>query len=489
MKKSKTTLCIITILSILLTSCMQPEDESASDPVENTLSGGSVETAEETEQKFKDDLPDVNLDGYTFRILVSDKDMAKFFYIDEITGEVVNDAVRIAVINTENRFNCNIAANIQDSVDEAAYTNVVRNSVATNDNLFDVAEMHDTLSGGLSLENAFINLHGVKHLNFDQPWYPSNVVDSLTIDGKLFLYSSAMSYKGLHQTRILYMNKTLLDSYELESPYEDVFNNSWTLDKLINLTSNAYTDLNADGTKDEDDFFGFTVHQWFDGWMDSLGLHTIVHDPEKTLTIGIGGERTYDAVETMYNWVFGENDVYICKLKSGDQLSESDIFANNRSLITYGEISTSYLKYSQTDVDYGMLPFPKLDEIQEKYISFYTDRFFVIPTTAQNVDNIGLMLEAMSAEGYRTIYPAYYDIALKGRYAQDTESVRILDIINESRMMSTAYVYLDSPLTSIFGNLFSTASPSADFASFYKRNEKMALKSIDKLVSTFEKIG
>ncbi len=486
MKKTKSMLCLLLIAAMLFPACAQsaPEGEDSQVP-----SGEVAETAEETEELIQDDLPEANLDGYEFRILVSNEEMSKFFYTAEMDGEVVNDAVRTALINTENRFNCSITANIQDSVDEGAYTNVVRNSIATNDNFFDVAEMHDTLSGDLSLENAFLNLHEVKHLNFEQPWYPVNAIESLTVGGKLFLYSGAISYKGLHQTRILYMNKTLLNNHGIKSPYEDVFNNTWTLDKLSTLTSNTYNDLNSNGDKDENDFYGFTVHQWFDGWMDSLGQHAVVADPGEVLTLGVGDERTYQAVDAMYNWVFGGNDVYICKFKGGDTLSETDIFTNERSLITYGEISTSYVHYRQTDVDYGMLPFPKLDDTQEDYISFYTDRFFVIPVTAQNVDTIGLLLEAMSAEGYRTIYPAYYEIALKGKYAQDNESVRILDIINESRMMSFSYVYFKNPLSSIFGNLFSNSNPSADFASFFKTNEKAARKAIEKLVKTFDELG
>lgn len=483
MKHYKALVSIMLVLAMLLPSCAQTTTEDT-ETTGTTISAD--ETVEETEEEIKDDLPETNLDGYEFRMLVSNEEMSKFFFASEFDGEVVNDAIRTSILNTENRFGCKISAVIQDSVDEGAYTTVVRNSIATNDNFFDVAEMHDTLSGAMSLENVFLNLHEVNHLNFSQPWYPSNAVESLTVDGKLFLYSSAMSYKGLHQTRILYMNKTMLNNRGLASPYEDVFNGTWTLDKLSTLTKDVYNDLNSNGLQDEEDQFGFTVHQWFDGWMDSLGLHTIVSDPDEVLKLGIGDERTYSIVEDMYNWVFGGNDVYICKLKSGDVKSESDIFSEERSLITYGEISTSYLTYRLTDVDYGMLPFPKYDENQEDYISFYTDRFFVIPATAQNVDTIGLLLEAMSAEGYREIYPAYYEIALKGKYAQDNESVRILDIINESRMMSISYVYYSSPFTSIFGNLFSAATPSADFASFYQKNLKSSQKALEKLIATFE---
>lgn len=55
--------------------------------------------------------------------------MASFFYIDETNGEVVNNAVRSAVLNTSKRFNTNISAIIMDATDEGIYSNAVKNAI------------------------------------------------------------------------------------------------------------------------------------------------------------------------------------------------------------------------------------------------------------------------------------------------------------------------------------------------------------------------
>ncbi|MCR5263115.1 MAG: ABC transporter substrate-binding protein [Clostridiales bacterium] len=444
------------------------------------------ETEEETKAVIPDNLPDTDLGGDTFRIYCSGPDMEKFFFSDATDGEVVNDAVYQSVQNVEERFNVDVRTSYSPSTDDGALNTAINQTILAGDDAFDVAENHDTLSGDSSLKGMYRNLYDLPYLDFSQPWYPTNAIDSLTLYGKLFLYSSAMSYKGLHQTRILYMNKSLLNDYGIESPYKNVFDGTWTLDRLIDITRGAYQDLNSSQNVDENDFFGFTVHQWFDGWMESFGLNAMQKDDDEGLVIGIAGERTADIVEKMYGWVFDGNDVWIAKKKSSDQFSESDIFSNSRSLITYGEISTSYVTYRNTAVDYGMLPFPKYDENQPDYISFYTDRFFIVPNTSTNLEKTGLMLEAMSAEGYRVIYPAYYEIALKVKYTQDDESVRILDIINQSRLMSFTYVYDNSSLKSIFNNMFNASKPNSDFASFLAKNEKSAQKRIDTVKAAFE---
>lgn len=462
------------------------ESGSSPDISDGTTSADAADTLAEAvttepeETLPADNLPDTDLSGYTFRIYSLDE-CAKFFYSDTLDGDVVNDAIYQSIMNVEERFGADVQCVIFGSGD-GDFNGAINKIILAGDDVFDVAENHDTLSGDSSLKGLYLNILDFPYLDFDQPWYPTNAIDSLTLYGKLFLFSSAMSYKGLHQTRILYMNRKLLDDYGIESPYPVVFDGAWTLDRLMDITRDTYQDLNSNQQVDEEDFFGFTTHQYFDGWMEAFDLNALTKNDAGELVIGINNQRTADIVDKMYSWIVETNDTFIAKKK----LSESDIFTAERSIITYGEISTSYMIYRNTEVDYGMLPYPKFDENQSDYISFYTDRFFVVPKTAQNTDNIGFMLEALSSEGYRTIYPAYYEIALKVKYTHDDESVRILDIINDSRMLSFTYVYDNSNLRSIFSGMLNASKPNHDFASYYAKGEKAALKRIDKINEAYQ---
>ena len=484
MRSNKLSAALLTaiVLTASITACGGDTDNApAVTTAAETLGDGiSQTTAEETADPLADDLPDEDLSGYDFRIYCLEN-LVEFFYSDELDGEVVNDAVYKSIINVEERFGVDIKT-VYYGTDDGGFSSQVTNIIKSGDDIFDVAENHDTLSAEASLSGYYMNVRDFPYLDFEKPWYPTNAIESLTLYGKLFLFSSAMSYKGLHQTRILYMNKKLFENYGIESPYQDVFDGKWTLDKIMNITKDVYQDLNSNQKADDEDFFGFTVHQWFDGWMDSFDLESMTKDAEGELVIGINNQRTADIVDKMYSWIVDTPDAFIAKSK----LSESDIFTAERTLITYGEISTSYVKYRNTDIDYGMLPFPKYDDDQEKYISFYTDRFFVVPKTAHDTDKIGFMLEAMSAEGYRTIYPAYYEIALKVKYTQDDESARILDIINASRKLSFSYCYDNSGLNGLFGGMLSASKPNHDFASYYAKREKSALKRIDKIKEAFQ---
>src|SRR5699024_2737357 len=123
-----------------------------------------------------------------------------------------------------------------------------------------------------------------------------------------------------------------------------------------------------------------------------------------------------------------------------------------------------------SNVNYGILPMPKYDENQEYYYGVCYDSPMWVPITVTDTDRTGMIIEAMSAEGYKTIMPAYKDIALKNRYAVDTDSAEMLDIIFANRVISVSLIYgnVDG-----FQGVLNTLIPSdtLEFASYYAQNE------------------
>ena len=93
---------------------------------------------------------------------------------------------------------------------------------------------------------------------------------------------------------------------------------------------------------------------------------------------------------------------------------------------------------------YGMIPFPKLDESQANYMALVHDSttLYCIPVTVQNIEMPCAVLEAMCAENYRTVTPAYYEVALKVKYTQDDISSQIIDMIHDN--VRTDFVYANN---------------------------------------------
>jgi hypothetical protein len=131
---------------------------------------------------------------------------------------------------------------------------------------------------------------------------------------------------------------------------------------------------------------------------------------------------------------------------------------------------------------------PKLDETQDQYYGGSTDRPIVVPTTASDdLDNIGIVIEALNAEGYKQVYPAYYEVAMKTRYADQTDDAKMIDIVHDNVIIAFTYLYGDfrSVYNIMLENLF-TVKPSTDVASWCAKNEKLQTKRVEKLMGFFE---
>ena len=110
---------------------------------------------------------------------------------------------------------------------------------------------------------------------------------------------------------------------------------------------------------------------------------------------------------------------------------------------------------------------------------------FSIPKTASDTDRTGVILEALSAEGYKQVFPTYYEIALKDKYLRDDESVKMLDLITASRTISFSYMYDNYGKAGLgFGNCFTSAYKDS-YATFYAAQENSVKARVADVVKAF----
>ena len=65
-------------------------------------------------------------------------------------------------------------------------------------------------------------------------------------------------------------------------------------------------------------------------------------------------------------------------------------------------------------------------------------------TAYANMEFIGTMFEALCAESYKKVYPAYYDIALKGKYSSDAGTAEMVDLIMTGRKFDFSFQFGES---------------------------------------------
>ena len=474
---------LIFVLIFTLFSCTANSQKNEGNrTAEYDQDDNAENTAEETTE-ISDDLPEENYGGYNFRIYSPDG-LSEQIFVEEAIGEVIKDAQYGARLAVEERFNVKICL-VSAGAGDLADANRIKKSVMAGDDAYDLIYAHDISLCTASLDNVFVNLYSIPHLNFTKPYWPKNSVDTLTVLGQMYVFSNAMTTYSISGLRVIYMNKDKARDYGITVPYQDVFDGAWTLDKLMDMTKDVYTDLNGNGEADEKDFYGFEYRdQYFICTLEPLGIKPYIPDAEEIIKLNLNNARTMEAVDKMYSLLFGSKSAYFTPDNSADKL-----FLDNRALTTCLSLGSAANELRFTDVNYGMLPMPKLNAVQEDYYAGYTSYLFAAPNTVSDLDRTGMIIEAMSAECYKKVRPAYFEIALKNKYMQDEESIKMLDLIDGSKMLDLSWCYnvnYAGPYWFMRDLFIGSKTPSTDFSSWYGKNEAKQQKILDDMIKKFE---
>lgn len=481
----KKRLCLI--LSLLMaaqfTACGEAADEVTAD--NTTLPEDSTEVSE---TGIPDDLPDVDLEGYEFRILGFGDSRFAAIWVEDQNGSIVNDAVYNKCKTVEDRFNCSIVIAEGSNVGSGSTTtsderNTIMRSIMAGEDSFDIASAHDITLANMTLEGHFINLYDVPYLNLDKPWWPKYTVDSLTFDDQMYMFSNSLSYNNMSDTRVMFFNKSLLEDLNFELPYQSVYDGSWTLDRLNSMTKGAYADLNGNNDIDEEDRFGIVNPSYYYCVLEPFNLEPYQDDGKGNLTYVFDLDKYQTIVEKFYSLFVGDGGFI-----ASNGPTARKVFAEGRALFTYDQLGHAVSDYSQTDLIYGILPMPKLDETQDEYYAGCTDRPCVVPITADpHLDETGLIIEALSAEGYRQVFPAYFEQALKVRYADQTDDAKMIDIINQNVILSFTYMYgnFKSPYNIMLETLFKAGSESTDVASYAASIQAAQEARVEQIMEAF----
>ena len=466
--------------------------------VETTKSqGGETEPAETTDARLAidDGLPDVKYDGYDFRIAntyYGKNPSVRLFAPEEATGDVVDDAIFARNQRISERFDVTISEIDTGMTTWGDHTNYIKTSILAGDDNFDLAMNHIIGGPNISLEGAFLNLNDLEYLDFSKPWWSDQMIDEMTVRGQTYLVGDVIGLGALKSAKVLYINKGKFNDRGLALPYDDVFAGKWTMDKLFSLTKDVYEDTNGNSQRDVDDFYGYVSHSSQNGWLVSCDVPVLEKDPDKTLKIVVNGEKVASLVEKLYKFYFESEGTLIIKgddpVTGANQTDwQAQIFAGGHALVGFALVRHAATVLRESDVEYGIIPFPKWDENQDSYRTFCGGDLIGVPTTASDPDRTSVILEALAAESYKTVVPAYFDTALKEKFTYDSESGQTLDIINETLAISFAYAYDNwKGFGHMLGSIFAGDNPSPDYASFYAGRINSAEERLKLITDFFE---
>ena len=470
------------MLSSAFVSCAESKENTETDaaPLSETETSAESAVTEEyvNESYVYDDLEDRSFDGYKFRIqscIMDSRETAYFITFDELTGTPVDDALFESKFAVEERFD--VAITWSPAGNHTQAQQAARTSITGGDDAFDMLIGQDINTVSLGKEGLCLNLLEIDQFNFDKPWWPENTVKSLRIGDKLFSASSYLSYCGMHWTRTVIVNKDYAEEIQLAIPYDDVREGSWTLDKFIALTDGVSMDANGDGSIGEGDRYALCGgNQVWYCMQEACDIPVYRHDAENLPYLDADVDRIESYVSKMR--VLMGADRY-----KDDSSYGTAIFQNGDALFAYSLIKEAYNNFRASDVTYGFLPTPKFDEMQENYINACTDCPWAMPKTLTGEQQTiaGTIIEALSCSNYNNVLPVFYEGAIKSRIADAPDDSEMLQLIADTRIIGFAYAY-DLTYKNIVADC---VQGNAQVASYLKQSQKIATKTLEKLIKNF----
>ena len=206
-------------------------------------------------------------------------------------------------------------------------------------------------------------------------------------------------------------------------------------------------------------------------------------------------ERNVSIIETLYRLYYETPGTIIYKSAAAMDNELLKLFTDGNMLFYPNRFYTTDLLRDMSD-PYGIIPYPKLDESQENYYALVHDSttLYGIPITVGDIGMPCAVLEAMCAENYRTVTPAYYEVALKVKYTQDDVSAQIIDMIHEN--VRTDFVYANNysftssvKLGTIARSLMGMdGNPSRDYMSAYDSIKTKIASELEAIIETAKEI-
>jgi len=464
----------------------EPGDELGEETTENDIFNMKMR------ENTKDGLPEINFGGEVFTILQRTEWNYEFLAESE-SGDVVNDAVYKRNLTVEERFN--VKLNPIDVMggwnEQDIYLKKVRNSVSAGDDEFQLLAGYAAYMPKLQTGGYLINLHELPHVDFDKAWWSTDLKDNFTINGKMYFATGDISLSLWEDILAVYFNKQMIADYQIETPYELVRSGKWTLDKLNEICKNVYIDVDGDGKPSEKaDIFGYATDttNFVDGLFGAFDSPVIKKDENGVPYHAQNTEKMVEIVDKVYEFLWENPGVYANPESSPGPVNlYRYIFEEDRAMFL-PELLGNAQALRGMDTDFGIVPYPKWNEQQENYLTTSVAYFsmFCVPTTVQNIEMAGIITEALCAESYKKVIPAFYEVALKSKYSRDDESAEMIDIIRSGLTFDFGKIYVTELAYSmnILRDLMS--NKKHEFVSTFEKAEKSYNKALDKLLATFE---
>ena len=480
------------LLSGIAVSCSDSAGDKVSETTPQSAAVADVTSAEEEETgnvSVKDNLPeDLDLGGMTVQIYSFSFETYDIIGKGEETGDVVLDAVYRRTKSVAERLNADIKWSDSPQEKWTDFSSELNTVIMAGDDVWQIVFAAGNATIQSNRGALFTDLKDSEYLDYSQPWWWEEAMAEVSLDGKERKYLVGdIALSNYLKAGCYYFNKNIYaDLYgDPNDLYETVIGGDWTVDRLIELSSGAYQDLNGDSAVNDGDLYGLKLGnaEYLKHSEYGFDVRHYYRDENGYPVLDYDIDRGQKATDKLYQLLFDTmGNVY-----QTDYVPNSD-FAQRHTFFHASQLMAAFSdELRKMEDDYGIIPYPKLDEDQTEYHNLLhnSSSFVTIPITCKNVPEVCAVIEAMCSESFRSVVEPFYETAMKTKYSRDSDSGKCIDIIHDVTKKNLAYEYNGQFGA---GNLIADllSNKKTNFSSTCEKQVSAANKKIAKAIAKLE---
>lgn len=442
---------IIKIVSLLLVSVMTAAmlfscgGNEENNPQEGTQTGNGTSETEQTEsEKLVEELYGARKSDYSgrkFRIYALEPGSHGYSAIGESANEVWfedagSDVFQKSIFernrSTEELLGIEITPVWGKTSEEIADKINMDKDAGTDD--YDAALLSLMEGMNCAQNDAVLNLMDYSAFDETHSWWNQTFVKQCTLFGnQIYTIAGAINIWDDCSNRMMVFNQDILDRYNCESPYQQVFDGTWTIENMMASAMACTQDLNGDQEFDENDCWGvgsggMTLYD------NITGLDTAVSKigDEGYPVLYCKDEEHVRKVEYFFQNIINTDYMYYEGVTGSDDYMT--LFGNSQLAFGYVMLANSFSLRGMEDYC-GVLPNAKYNEAQENYTSAANPAWFtayVVPKTCTDPDFAITCLEVMSAYSVDTLDYNLNEVVLQSKVARDQDARRCFNIIKDT---------------------------------------------------------
>lgn len=484
MKKTLSFLLAVLMLCSAFVSCGGDETAQTGDV---TTTAAPVTTDPANDAPVLPDASTIDISG-EFNILVSGNYQRTSGSTDFSSADVEGSSVNIAIHRRneliKEKYNVDLV--IEDATrfgstngSGTGFTKIYTDYMAGESN-YDAAVVGTYDVATLAYSGYIHDLNDIPYVDLTKPYWDQKANADLSINGKMYYTTGDIAITDNMVTHAVLFNKDMIGEYGLESPYDLVKDDNWTLETFGTLVKSVGEDLNQDGIYDASDKYGLLT--WNDPMvaiLSSAGEKIASVNENGLIELTFYNERVVNLYDRFESLVFDQAHVYNYQYDNvTGKATPSAVWNANRDAIFTESRAVFYLntlatveRHRDAELDFGVLPYPKLDDTQDDFghqVSAYHSQFVCVPELAADYERTGIILEELAYQGLQILTPAYYEQTLVGKSVRDEESVEMLDIILASRVYDLGAYYNIGTYKDQLGRLFVSRTPISSMYETYK---------------------